>query len=102
MTLPDKMTIGELYNPAMKITTQNEATEYLKMLIERRLRVSPMNENEAMKCELGNLGYYAGYFDPETYERVQRLFNCQHPIFGSLYPDANDAYKKGLTSNESL
>jgi len=29
-----------------------------------------------------NLGYYAGYYDEETRIRVEKMFQCVHPVFG--------------------
>jgi len=29
------------------------------------------------------VGYYAGYYDKDTRVRVEKLFKCNHPIFGS-------------------
>ena len=31
-----------------------------------------------------NLGYYSGYYSDDTRQRVERLFKCSHPIFGSI------------------
>lgn len=39
---------------------------------------------EAEQIERSNLGYYAGYHLDETRERVERLFRCAHPVFGSI------------------
>ncbi len=39
---------------------------------------------EAEEIERANLGYWAGYYRPETRERVERLFRCAHPFFGSI------------------
>jgi hypothetical protein len=30
------------------------------------------------------VGYFAGYYDDETRARVERLFKCSHPVFGSI------------------
>lgn len=39
---------------------------------------------EAETIERTNLGYFAGYYSHATRERVERLFRCAHPFFGSI------------------
>lgn len=91
---PKEVTIGELYHPAMKIKTQEEADEYFERLVELEMR-GGTSRKEAERIEKANLGYFAGYYDVETSRRVQRLFRCVHPVFGSERPDAKQAYETG-------
>ena len=83
MILPDRMTIGECYDPAMKMTKRSEAKEYLEALIERDMRVLGKTFEEAHALEISNLGYYSGYYDHATMVRVNKLFGAVHPIFGA-------------------
>lgn len=78
---PDEMTIGDKYKPAMKITAQDVADEYFAACVEHAMRSGKTRE-EAEEMERSNMGYFAGYYDNETRERVERLFNCRHPFFG--------------------
>ncbi len=82
MLLPDEMTYGECYGPAMKITDPDEAKEYLDALIERDMRVFGKTREEAHALEMSNLGYYSGYYDHETSVRVNQLFGAVHPVLG--------------------
>ena len=75
--------IGELYGPAMEITDESEAREYFEALVQHGMSFGQSRE-EAESIQKQNLGYYAGYYDNETRERVERLFCCAHPIFGSI------------------
>lgn len=97
--LPDKLTIGEKYHPAMKIVDQAEADRYFEDLVEHTMRMRPTDRGEAERIERNNLGYFAGYFDNETRERVERLFRCAHPIFGAIAekgsPTAEEAFEMG-------
>lgn len=77
-------TAGERYNPAMKITDQAEANEYFERLVQNAMTRQGIDREAAERQERGNLGYYAGYHSAETRERVERLFGCQHPVFGSI------------------
>ena len=89
-------TIGETYGPAMKITDPDEADAYLGELVATlRQRRPEMSEYEALTQERANLGYFAGYYDFETRERVEELFHCAHPIFGPIaggQPTAEEAF----------
>jgi hypothetical protein len=78
------MTVGEVYSPAMSITTKKEADEYFKVLVDRCMTFAFENKNLKMAIDTvkSNLGYYAGYYDHKTRERVEHLFNCEHPVLG--------------------
>lgn len=90
MILPDWMTIGETYGPAMDIgrfaapSDEAEALEYFEALVARHLRCTPKSREEAEQIERSNLAYFAGYYDSDTRARVERLFNCAHPVFGAI------------------
>ena len=76
-------TFGEVYRPAMLITDQAEADEYKGALVKHLLAFPNVKtEDEAISLMKQNLGYIAGYYGNETRERVERLFNCEHPVFG--------------------
>jgi hypothetical protein len=92
-------TIGESYDPAMKITDQKDALEYFEALVLRNMERSGHSRKEAEDIERQNLAYYAGYFDGETRRRVERLFSCAHPVFGAIAekgePTPEEAFKMG-------
>lgn len=94
-SLPDKMTIGERYRPAMEITDADEAKSYFDQLVERTMRLG-RSRQEAEELERQNLGYFAGYYDSATMERVFELYRCAHPIFGTSVPTADEAVKVGM------
>jgi hypothetical protein len=96
MKFEDKdYTIGELYTPAMTIETQEEADEYFNALVEHNISRYGTDPIKAINIEKSNLGYFAGYYDNETMERVQKLFSCQHPVFGSVIPTNKQAFEAG-------
>lgn len=85
----DNLTIGETLAPAMEITDQDDAAQYLKDLTaytQKKIDEGKMKEDGKTAEEIAksNLAYYAGYYSNETRERVERLFKCEHPIFGSF------------------
>lgn len=87
---PEHISLGEKYGPAMTIADQAEAAAYFERCVEHQLRVwgsTPIGARtraEAEQIERANLGYWAGYYDNATRERVERLFHCAHPVFGAI------------------
>lgn len=103
-----ELTYGQILDPAMKITEEEDAKQYLESYISYLIPYVIDNNKdkddifiyeESVKIAKYNLGYYAGYFDNSTRERVERLFNCSHPIFGSIAtngtPSAQEAFNLG-------
>lgn len=92
-------TYGDLYDPAMKVQTKEEADAYFKKLqdLQSANGVPPEISEMIIKT---NLGYWAGYGDEERRERVERLYECEHPIFGSIKengrPTSDEAYELGI------
>lgn len=77
------MTVGELYGPAMEVQTQQEADNQFFVIVQHLMRKGRFRE-EAEAMARSNIGYYAGYYDSETRQRVERLFRCSHPVFGAV------------------
>lgn len=103
MSLPRNITIGDKYRPAMAVKTQDDADACFEALVEHTMGWGK-SRAEAETIERANLGYYAGYYDSETRERVERLFKCAHPIFGAIAekgpPTAAEALEKGRCAEE--
>ena len=98
-------TIGEMFKPAMEITDPKEAAEYLEALIQHSIDRHGQDREEATRIQRSNLGYFAGYYDHETRERVERLFSCAHPIFGAASdgaPSAEEAFEMGQRFAETV
>lgn len=91
------ITIGEKYDPAMKITDPAEAARYFGECVENTMGHGHSWE-EAARIERQNLGYYAGYYNNETRERVERLFGCAHPIFGAIAEDGPPTAEEALAA----
>lgn len=97
--LPQKITLGDKYGPAMEITEQAKADEYFELLVAHAMSHGSTRE-EAEKLERANLGYFAGYYSNETRRRVEELFQCSHPIFGKIAkvgaPTCEEALQMGI------
>lgn len=99
-------TIGDIYGPAMKITNQEEADRYFEKLVLRCQAESDKDRSECEKIQRQNLGYYAGYYSHETRARVEQLFKCAHPIFGSIAengpPSPRQALAMGIKTGRKM
>jgi hypothetical protein len=109
MNIPDfskKVTMEQAFGPAMKITDQTEADEYFEALVRFSMDKAGKTREEAEKIQKSNLGYYSGYYDQKTQVRVQKLFNCVHPIFGAIEESksltAEDYFKMGERAGERI
>jgi hypothetical protein len=96
------LTTGETLGPAMNITDQDDAKQYFEAYVNFSILTHKNETNayeNAVKVCKANLGYYAGYYDSKTRERVEKLFSCCHPIFGSIKdngePTAAQAFELG-------
>lgn len=105
-----ELTYGQILDPAMKITDKDDADQYLESYVSYLIPYVIDNNKdkddifiyeESVKIAKYNLGYYAGYFDNSTRERVEKLFNCSHPVFGSIATNgemtALEAFNLGKT-----
>ncbi len=94
-------TIGEHYHPAMKIEAEKEAAEYLETLVQYSIERYGQSHEEATRIHRSFIAYFAGYYDHETRVRVERLFSCSHPVFGSAgngAPSAEEAFGMGAAA----
>lgn len=84
-----KMEKGEVLNFGQTLGTACEyiydketAKKYWNALIKWHIKRTKDTKEKAIQIEASNLGYYKGYYDGETIERVTKLFKVAHPIFG--------------------
>ena len=87
-TNAERLTYSECLSPAMKITDEEDARQYLSdyvAFIQKTLYPELTNDKiTAEKIAKNNLAYFAGYYGNETRERIERLFHCIHPVFGEI------------------
>lgn len=106
----DILNYRESLNPAMEITDPEDAKQYKEALIKytERFLTNGLSESGMTAEEVvnSNLGYYAGYYSLETRERVEKLFNCSHPVFGSIKdngaPTPKQAFEAGLEIGKQM
>lgn len=102
--MPEHITIGDKYGPAMEIADQIEADAYFERCVAHTMTFGRSRE-EAESIERQNLGYYAGYYRDETRARVEKLFQCSHPVFGAIAevgaPTSMEAISAGFNAARS-
>jgi len=101
------LTYKDCLSPAMKITDEEDAQQYLADYVVYLRDVISRDNNKTNKdgktveeIASSNIGYYAGYYDDETRDRVERLFKCKHPVFGAIAeqgaPTVQEALEAGI------
>jgi hypothetical protein len=108
--LPIQATIGELYNPCSDIDTKEQADLYFNLLVDRTMKTGIQRvsggpslsclREEAIELQKKNIGYWSGYFDNETADRMMQLFSCSHPVFGTSHPSPEEALEMGRKMGE--
>jgi hypothetical protein len=105
-------TLHDLLDAAMHAQRPIEADTYLRVITVMIMSHSEkdglptLSIVEATKIAKDKLAYHAGYRDNETRARVEELFQCEHPIFGSIKkngpPSPEEAFQLGVWLGKSL
>ncbi len=98
----DELTFGQILHPAMNVTDAFEAAQYKGEYIAYIMIKQNKSYEEAERIANSNLGYFAGYYDEETMQRVNRLFRTVHPIFGTKTPTPEEAFEMGRRMGEQM
>lgn len=100
------MTYDQLLIQAMQATSQVEADWILDEMVSSYTKRGGVNRIEGRRIQRSNIAYYAGYYGNATRERVERLFNCAHPVFGAIAVNGpitpEQAFKAGLKMGEDM
>lgn len=91
----DVLTNGDVYGRAMDVTTDAEAALYLDHFVAWAVRVHGEDPGMARANFLHSVGYWTGYCDNETADRVMKVFKTSHPIFGRRHPTVSEALDAG-------
>lgn len=43
-----------------------------------------------------DIGYFAGYYDSATADRVYEMYDTEHPVFGKTHPTPAVAFRMGF------
>jgi hypothetical protein len=55
-----------------------------------------INEEEANRRVLANIGYFAGYYGYDTADKAYDLFGTKHPIWGREHPTPAQILQMGI------
>ena len=96
---PRNVSDKDRYDLAMKVGSKSQADSQFAMLLQRQIEDGVPPEIAA-KFLRSNLAYYAAYFDDQTREYVERLYQCEHPVFGAIAvygpPSTEEAFELGI------
>lgn len=96
-------TMGETFELADSLAKEGDKSkceqflkEYAKFIIEENEKATTYEE--ALNIAKSNLGYFAGYYDRETYDRINEAYGAVHPVFKTnpFDIDPEEAYKTGV------
>lgn len=82
----DELSFHEIFEEALKIGTKEEAAFYLEEY-SKWIRIKSSDKlkvNEPLDIAKENFGYWAGYYSHDVRKKVEHLFECEHPVFGSI------------------
>lgn len=96
------MAISEMISLALKDGTKEKAQEIVQWKVNEMVDLLDYDKDEARRVTLINLGYYTGYLDHETADRVMDLFETEHPIFGRTHPTPEEAFRLGRELGEKM
>ena len=95
------MTIGDVFAKANGVKSQAEADAFYEEYVRYMMTECSehLNREQAERIVKSNLGYVAGYYDDATRARIEKLYHCSHPIFGSIEkngaPSGEQAFAMG-------
>ena len=63
-----------------------------------------VSAEEALNIARSNLGYFAGYYDRKTYDRINKAYGAIHPVFKTNPFDIapEEAYRIGLEMGKAM
>jgi hypothetical protein len=94
--------IPEMIGIALKDGTKEKARQIVQWKVDEMMDVLGYEANEARRITLINIGYYTGYMDHETADKVMELFETEHPVFGRTHPTPQEAFRLGRELGEKM
>ena len=102
-------TMGEIFylaNSLAKEGIKSKCDQFLNAYVTSILDLneSVTNYEDALNIAKSNLGYFAGYYDRETYDRVNKAYGAVHPVFKTNPFDIapEEAYRIGLEMGKAM
>lgn len=94
-------TMGDIFRLALSLAKYGNRKVCQDFMDKYCLYICKENnttKDEALKIAQSNLGYYAGYYNREVYELVNKFYGAIHPVFKKNPFDVSpeEAYLEGL------
>jgi hypothetical protein len=96
------MSMPEMIKLALKAGTKEQSSQLVEAHVAEMTLLLDYDEAEARRVTLVNIGYYTGYLDHETADKVMELFETEHPIFGRTHPTPEEAFRLGRELGEQM
>jgi hypothetical protein len=90
------LTLQQIMQRVEQGITKEQADAILKEQVEEIVALGDINEEEATRRFLANIGYFAGYYGHDTADKAYDLFGTQHPIWGREHPTPSQILKMGI------
>ena len=102
-------TMGEIFDLANSLAKEGIKSKCEDFLITYATSILDANESvtnyeEALNIARSNLGYFAGYYDRKTYDRINKAYGAIHPVFKTNPFDIapEEAYRIGLEMGKAM
>jgi hypothetical protein len=96
------MTMPEIIKLALKDGTKEGAADLVTQQVGEMMLVLGYTPEDARARVLTNIGYYTGYLDHETADKIMDLFETEHPVFGRTHPTPQEAFRLGKELGEQM
>ena len=98
--------IFDLANSLAKEGIKSKCDQFLNAYVTSILDLneSVTNYEDALNLAKSNLGYFAGYYDRKTYDRINKAYGAIHPVFKTNPFDIapEEAYRIGLEMGKAM
>lgn len=102
-------TMREIFDLANSLAKEGIKSKCEHFLIAYATSILDANESvtnyeEALNIARSNLGYFAGYYDGKTYDRINKAYGTIHPVFKTnpFDIDPEEAYRIGLEMGKAM
>jgi hypothetical protein len=76
--------------------TKEQATAMLEAGVNEVALEHGWTLEQARSALRHDIGYFAGYYEAATADRVYELFDTEHPVFGRKHPTPAVAFRMGF------
>jgi hypothetical protein len=82
------------------VTTKAQAAAIIEEEVTARMSIAHSEEEEARSIIKANIGYCTGYMTHEEADKINDLFDTEHPVWGRTHPTPEEALRLGMEYGE--